>query len=102
MTNRPPSLTLPPSIPYLATNTQNHNPSLSTSVLQHHLPKRVKLNSLNCLTPKPPYSFRKQIDFQETQVIFLDSSHAPPKKKINQKRFDKENDIWGALKKERA
>jgi hypothetical protein len=58
---RPPTRTLRPSTPYQATNTQYHNPSLSTIILQHHLPRRAMLNSLNCLTPKPPYSFRKQI-----------------------------------------
>jgi hypothetical protein len=44
------------------------------------------LNSLNCLTPNPPYSLRKQIFFQEIQGIFLKSSHPP--EKINQKRFN--------------
>jgi len=51
------------SSPYLATNTLYHKPPLSTNNLQHHFPINAKFNSLNCLTPKPPCSFRKQIVF---------------------------------------
>jgi hypothetical protein len=48
----PPSLSLPLSIPYRATNTLNHNLPRSTSIFQFHLPSRARLNSLNCRTPK--------------------------------------------------
>ncbi|KAK2358897.1 hypothetical protein QL285_096039 [Trifolium repens] len=59
------------------------------------------LNSLNCLTPNPPYSFRKQIVSQLTQGIFLESSH-PPQKKLFKRELMEEIILAGALKKERA
>jgi hypothetical protein len=59
------------------------------------------LNSLNCLTPNPPYSLRKQIFFQEIQGIFLKSSH-PPQKKLIKRDSIEEIVPAGALKKEIA
>jgi hypothetical protein len=59
------------------------------------------LNSLNCLTPNPPYSLRKQICFQDTQDVFLRSS-LPPQKKLIKRDSIEEIVPAGALKKERA
>jgi hypothetical protein len=59
------------------------------------------LNSLNCLTPSPPYSIRKQICFHDTQDVFLSSS-LPPQKKLIKRDSIEEIIHAGALKKERA
>jgi hypothetical protein len=59
------------------------------------------LNSLNCLTPSPPYSLRKQIFFHDTQDVFLRSS-PPPQKKLIKRDSIEEIVPAGALKKERA
>jgi hypothetical protein len=59
------------------------------------------INSLSCLTPNPPYSFRKQIVFQLTQGVFLRSSLAPQKNLIKRKLME-ETVPAGALKKESA
>jgi len=96
-----PAPNLPASTPYLATSTLYQNPPLSTNNLQHHLPNKAKLNSLNYLTPKPPYSFCKQIELQAIHEIFLLSSLPPQKNLI---KIDSMREIipGGALKKERA
>jgi len=59
------------------------------------------LNSLNCLTPNPPYSFCKQIELQAIQEIFLLSPLSPQKKFL---KIDSMREIIpdGALKKERV
>jgi len=72
----------PHTRPYLAASSWNYKPSLSTNILQHHLPNNAKLNSLILLTPKLPISLSKQMDCQSIQEIFLLSSH-PRKKKMN-------------------
>jgi hypothetical protein len=74
---------------------------LSVNTRWHHLPSRARLNSLNCLTPKPPYSLRKQIVFYEIQEVFLRSSPPPQKKLIKRDSID-EIVPAGALKKEIA
>jgi hypothetical protein len=58
----------------------------------YHLSKRTMLNSLNYLTPSPPYSLHKQIVFQLTQEIFLIFSLCP--KNNIQKRFNKKDNTW--------
>jgi hypothetical protein len=65
------------------------------------LPNRAILNSLNCLTPSPPYSLRKQIFFQDIQDVFLEAS-PPPQKKLIKRDSIEEIVPAGALKKERA
>jgi hypothetical protein len=71
---------------------------LSVNTRWHHLPSRARLNSL---TPKPPYSLRKQIVFHEIQEVFLRSS-PPPEKKLIKRDSIEEILSEGALKKERA
>jgi hypothetical protein len=78
---RPPSLNLPLSTPKRASKTLNN---IQTPYVHQHPPtpfiySRAKLNSLNCLTPSPPYSLCKQIVFQLIQEIFLKPS-LPPRK----------------------
>jgi hypothetical protein len=58
-------------------------------------------NSLDCLTPNPPYSLSKQICFHETQDVFLESS-LPPQKKLIKRDSIEEIIPAGALKKESA
>jgi hypothetical protein len=65
------------------------------------LPSKARLNSLSCLTPRPPFSLLKQIDFQDIQEVFLKSSLPPQKKLINKDSIE-EIVPEGALKKERA
>jgi len=68
---RPPSSKPPSSTPYLATYTLRHNPSSSTNNLQHHFPNKATLNSLNLLTPNPPYSFLRHREFREKKTFIL-------------------------------
>ncbi|MCI26053.1 hypothetical protein A2U01_0047244, partial [Trifolium medium] len=62
---------------YRAASTLNHRPSLSTNILQYHLPNRAKLNSLNCLTSKPSYSLRCG-EVESAQHLFLSCSTFGP------------------------
>ena len=63
------SLYYPPSSPYLAFKTQYHNLSFSLNICQHHFPNNEILNSHNRRTPKPPFSFSRQTEFQATHEI---------------------------------
>lgn len=59
------------------------------------------LNSLICLTLKPPYSLSKQTCFQPIHEIFICSS-LPLQKKLFKRDSTEEVIPEGALKKERA
>ena len=54
-----------------------HMLSLSTNILQHHLPNKDKLKAPTILTPNPPSSFGVQIDSQFIHAIFLLCSQPP-------------------------
>jgi hypothetical protein len=61
------------------------------------------LNSLSFLTPNPPYSLHKQIVFQLSQDVFLESSLPPPHPQKFIKRDSIEEIVLeGTLKKERV
>jgi len=64
------TLTCPSRLPstalavYLATKTLYQKLSLSTYILQHHLPNKARINSHVLLTPKPLTSIPKKIEAQ--------------------------------------